>query len=692
MGELYENSVKQKTFTKKTVWTGKHPTVYRKKIMKAKQIKLEQKEDILIKSKEYAIVMCNLCVRENSSKQSRFLTTLEREVIVFIMAIIDNRAQIMYQNGQIGWCTIFLETEQRFLIQVHPDQILAKELFYSQEEEEIVENNCDEKYMDYEKYVEYENRYENFRGNNRKTGLKNYKLQSKKIRRKFLYADCEEKNKINNGKQKQNRRIKAKKYQMFNFNEHLNSLLALSMGNYCEKDLKTLIKTYENENLSKWGAFITACENNDWRIAKFLIENGSDVNSRLPYRDHYYNNQSDSVLNVASQRGHFQIVKLLLNNKATIGDRDDSLWCASALGHFKIAELLIQNGADVDMSSCRDVSWGSYYSTTSLMIATREGHFQIVKLLVENKANIDLSYGYGWYSETPLWIACKNGHFKIAELLIQNGANVNAKLKDPPSVGDERRPTPSLVACANGHLKILKLLIENGLDVLSDNFGFESLQIAFYNGDFEIAELLIQNGINVNLPKDRLWLEEPIKHAIRIGHFKIVQLLVENGANIDASNYSGLLWSACKNPDLKIIEFLIDNDPRIEYFKPSEDVEKKCVSLIVQKKTKSLIQKSSQIAAKYENDENALGFVLKNQIGQIIKKYKYHDCLWNYVIKSDMVNGSVGALRAQENNTNRILIELFLDWDPYIINVLMEFLKISGTVFYKLLASGLDPR
>jgi len=79
----------------------------------------------------YAKCTSDICVRMGWSKHSEFLTTLKKGTFVWIFEINYNRANI-YFGEQNGWCTIFLENEQRFLLSQGTNQKQAKELYNAQ--------------------------------------------------------------------------------------------------------------------------------------------------------------------------------------------------------------------------------------------------------------------------------------------------------------------------------------------------------------------------------------------------------------------------------------------------------------------------------------------------------------------------------------------------------------------------------
>ena len=92
------------------------------------------------------------------------------------------------------------------------------------------------------------------------------------------------------------------------------------------------------------------------------------------------------------------------------------LCIASQKGYFDIVKLLIDNGANVNAKSQR------HAGETALVLATKNHHTNVVSLLLENGARTDILSG----SEelTALDYACVRGYVDICRLLIANGANI----------------------------------------------------------------------------------------------------------------------------------------------------------------------------------------------------------------------------------------------------------------------------
>ena len=89
-----------------------------------------------------------------------------------------------------------------------------------------------------------------------------------------------------------------------------------------------------------------ACVKGHLEVVKLLIHKGADPTSRDPHH------LMSSLLH-ASQNGHAQVVRFLLENKAVAATIDvpcregcTALWWACLRGHGEVTEALLEGGAD----------------------------------------------------------------------------------------------------------------------------------------------------------------------------------------------------------------------------------------------------------------------------------------------------------------------------------------------------------
>ena len=129
---------------------------------------------------------------------------------------------------------------------------------------------------------------------------------------------------------------------------------------------------------------------------------------------------------IAAGDGKLDFVKVLLRYEANIEARGTikidgkviegctALWIAASNGHFDVVRLLIEQNAEVDGRTSSN--------STPLRSAAFDGRLDIVSYLVESGADVNAR---NFYSNTPLIVTCCKGHQDVASYLVKHGANVN---------------------------------------------------------------------------------------------------------------------------------------------------------------------------------------------------------------------------------------------------------------------------
>ena len=238
---------------------------------------------------------------------------------------------------------------------------------------------------------------------------------------------------------------------------------------------------------------------------------------------------------IAAHSGNLVSVKILLRYKA---DReaggtvkvDDQviegctpLWAAAERGHLDIVKVLIEGNADVNGRNS--------LNSTPLKIAAYSGHLDIVCYLVENGADVNAR---NKSEHTPLMAACYNGHSKVVTHLIQSGANIYLQDKEGntalhEAIYKDHFEIAKELDAYSGHLDIVRCLVENGADVNARNkYEHTPLMIACYNGHSKVVTYLIESGANIDLQDKKG--NTALHKAIYKDHFGIAKELVALGA------------------------------------------------------------------------------------------------------------------------------------------------------------------
>lgn len=184
-----------------------------------------------------------------------------------------------------------------------------------------------------------------------------------------------------------------------------------------------------------------AAQRGEWYEVRRLA-GSSDVN--IP--DEY----GMSALAVATQEGHFEVCKLLIEFKANVDAREhggrSAVFIAAARNDVQCLEALKAAGASMDRPNEQRES--------PLFCASRCGHVEAVQFLVEHSAHIDRASSDG---RTPIGAAATAGHPHVVGLLARHGASVDR----PDNLGK----TPLHMAAIEGHSAVVDVLIAAGAEL-----------------------------------------------------------------------------------------------------------------------------------------------------------------------------------------------------------------------------------
>jgi serine/threonine-protein phosphatase 6 regulatory ankyrin repeat subunit B len=242
-----------------------------------------------------------------------------------------------------------------------------------------------------------------------------------------------------------------------------------------------------------------------------------------------------NALCMATRHGHFNTIKLLLDNGAKAygslpipgQDRNYSitpLWLAARLARCEpvtgnsaygdqltsspdlVVDLLLKNGAGADINT------RSGPGQTPLIAAAGAGRAGVVSLLIDAGAQVDQ---VDVHKLTPLMHACHYGHLDVVLLLLNRGASPD------PRPGKLSALT---LAAEGGHDRVVSLLVARGADInYADKTGTTALIGAVKGAKTSTVKLLMQIGAN---PQH---LDKPgnsaLYYASRAGHHEIYKLL-----------------------------------------------------------------------------------------------------------------------------------------------------------------------
>lgn len=187
---------------------------------------------------------------------------------------------------------------------------------------------------------------------------------------------------------------------------------------------------------------------------------------------HFIDYNNDSLLSIAAENGHYDIVEYLL--KKSKKHNNEALRLSIDNGHLLIVKLLIDNGMSID--------------NNLLNISIRCNRIPIAKLLIENSTICNVTY--------ELLRGLQFGHYKIVELFVKNGFHsVNVMKK----------------SIHYGQLEIVKRYVEN-----NDNLELYLLRSAIMQNQHHIFDYLLPHYNSQQLKKilSKTTLSNKILHFI----------------------------------------------------------------------------------------------------------------------------------------------------------------------------------
>ena len=308
------------------------------------------------------------------------------------------------------------------------------------------------------------------------------------------------------------------------------------------------------------GAAPTDEEEMEVRRIQALIKDSPDlVNAKNVHLGVYGDNpRYGTPLHKAAMDGQLVVARFLIDNGADVESRDaygrTPLHQAALKGHKSMAELLLSKGADPNAAINPSANSGSG-GFTPLHLAAQNGYRNVCEALLAGKADLNARDING---TTPLHLAADRSYSSVAELLLTRGANADARTSN----GN----TPLHSAASSGAKRVAELLLTNKADLNAQNAqGGTPLHSAVSAQRADVARLLLANKANPNLAFNEKsgnmagWT--PLAVAVyQDDNVPMVRLLLENGANPNVvTSRSGwtLLMQAVQKGSLELAEALI---------------------------------------------------------------------------------------------------------------------------------------
>ena len=292
-------------------------------------------------------------------------------------------------------------------------------------------------------------------------------------------------------------------------------------------------------------------------IKDLMSELPGDMQLQLPDIKSYFeknvsqwerSNYGCTALMFASNKGHLDIVQMLLQSKAKPDLRDKNgltaLFLAAMKGHYKIVQQLLECGANPNISNRHDMTplFAAVHHLSEQHFIRKfkikeheqvdpEDFFKIIQLLT---AQTNILVNANFHGCTSLHIASEHGCTDVVKLLLQAGADPNIQTH-----GFERDEIVDNLSCLPSNILLHP---QYKTDLLLNNFqamfGFTALMFASDNGHSEIVQLLLNAKATPDLQTENG--ETALYLAAEKGYPDIVQLLLEYGADPNTSTRHGV--------------------------------------------------------------------------------------------------------------------------------------------------------
>lgn len=202
-------------------------------------------------------------------------------------------------------------------------------------------------------------------------------------------------------------------------------------------DMKTLECESSSNAIEKISAVACAASREHREIYDMLIEAGA---------------KDEFPLHAAVEFGDTERVQSLIDSGVDVDARDGYLYTpimsAAERGHTEIVRLLLQAKATPDIPRNSTYVYGRY----PLFLSLKGGHLEITKLLLAAKADPNIK---DMSDKTPLWLAVEARNAELVKLLIEAGADVQFKNRGGESLLQLARRT-------NADSEIVRLLTASG--------------------------------------------------------------------------------------------------------------------------------------------------------------------------------------------------------------------------------------
>ncbi|KAJ3027775.1 hypothetical protein HDV00_010861 [Rhizophlyctis rosea] len=219
------------------------------------------------------------------------------------------------------------------------------------------------------------------------------------------------------------------------------------------------------------------------------------------------------ALGIAAEKGHLELVMLFIEDCSVDvhSDDDHPLKLASQHGHYEVVKYLIDVGADVHAGDDNALDHAAY-----------GGHLEVVNLLIGAGANV-VAAGPGF----PLYFAASQGHSLVVQALLNAGADVHRS--DDYAIKQAATAAVSAAAAKRSvskYLDSMEVLLRAGADL--EGIQLRVLEIAAGEGRVEIVKAWLHAGMSIQSDGGEC---VALIEAAKGGHMEVVKLLLVHGVS-----------------------------------------------------------------------------------------------------------------------------------------------------------------
>uniref|UniRef100_A0A673C6N7 Ankyrin repeat and SOCS box containing 3 n=1 Tax=Sphaeramia orbicularis TaxID=375764 RepID=A0A673C6N7_9TELE len=298
------------------------------------------------------------------------------------------------------------------------------------------------------------------------------------------------------------------------------SSVALAARSGCRKQVRRLIQrggSVDCRDNRGWNSLHEAAAAGNEGCVREILKAAARSSRSFRAFVNSLTHEGESSCYLAAQRGHMDVVRLLLKNHAVVNQQTNDLSCplyaAVDAGHVEVVRLLVREGAEVNgthtascwtclhqavykghsdivriLVSVSDLEAVDDHNITPLFVAAQYGRHDDLQTLAFADANVDAQAADG---ATPLMIASQEGHESCVDFLLGCGANPNTPCSS------EWPQLPIHAAAQFGRISVLRRLIaatDRGCD--RGRGQVSPLYLAIHNNQRTSVELLLKEGFS----------------------------------------------------------------------------------------------------------------------------------------------------------------------------------------------------